>query len=577
MARRLTGRAGLGGERAELGASRGSWPGTRAPPPARRGRSSSRARASHGPAWSGCSSSALRSDGSSPCRHQQVGLARGRREPVDELGHLGLGEGPDEAVDDLAVPQGEHGGDRLDLERGGDPRVLVHVDLDQLDLSRRWRRRPARGSARACGRGRTTAPRGRPRPARRGIERAPPARRWRRLRPSSGSTLPVGAHGVGWTAMRQLEPVACTTMPDAPTVSSQAVPDGHRRSGPHPMVPSQSAGGRASPAVLAHRRGTVQPHVPGGGRRGGSPRAAPSSRQPRPADGARHAEGAPPADRPVADGGTGAPTLGLCTDPAVNGAPFYVMEFVDGHILRNAGAAESAFPSAAEVADRRPSRRHARRCSIGSTSTPSASAIWRAATGTSSARCAVGPSSTATARSIRASPGLGATTWSPPTSSWRGSARSSPSASHRNARPRSCTATTASTTSCSATTGRCWRSSTGSCARSATPLRTSGSCSCYWAEPGESGTVLGQDATTAQGFSTAPGHRRSLRRDLREGRLPGRLLHGLRLLEAGLHPPGRLRAVREGGRPRRREHRRRALPQIRVLAERAAESLEAVP
>lgn len=27
--------------------------------------------------------------------------------------------------------------------------------------------------------------------------------------------------------------------------------------------------------------------------------------------------------------------LGLCTDPAVNGAPFYVMEFVEGHILRD--------------------------------------------------------------------------------------------------------------------------------------------------------------------------------------------------------------------------------------------------
>ena len=28
-------------------------------------------------------------------------------------------------------------------------------------------------------------------------------------------------------------------------------------------------------------------------------------------------------------------TLGLCADPAVNGAPFYVMSFVDGHILRD--------------------------------------------------------------------------------------------------------------------------------------------------------------------------------------------------------------------------------------------------
>ena len=34
-------------------------------------------------------------------------------------------------------------------------------------------------------------------------------------------------------------------------------------------------------------------------------------------------------------------TVGLCTDPAVNGAPFYVMEFVDGHILRTADQATS--------------------------------------------------------------------------------------------------------------------------------------------------------------------------------------------------------------------------------------------
>jgi aminoglycoside phosphotransferase (APT) family kinase protein len=35
-------------------------------------------------------------------------------------------------------------------------------------------------------------------------------------------------------------------------------------------------------------------------------------------------------------------TYGLCTDEAVNGAPFYVMEFVDGHILRTARQAEAA-------------------------------------------------------------------------------------------------------------------------------------------------------------------------------------------------------------------------------------------
>src|SRR5690606_31794259 len=36
-----------------------------------------------------------------------------------------------------------------------------------------------------------------------------------------------------------------------------------------------------------------------------------------------------PTDVPVA------PVVGLCTDPEVNGAPFYVMEFVDGLVVRS--------------------------------------------------------------------------------------------------------------------------------------------------------------------------------------------------------------------------------------------------
>ena len=33
------------------------------------------------------------------------------------------------------------------------------------------------------------------------------------------------------------------------------------------------------------------------------------------------------------------PALGLCTDESVNGAPFYVMGFVDGHVIRDVGTA----------------------------------------------------------------------------------------------------------------------------------------------------------------------------------------------------------------------------------------------
>jgi aminoglycoside phosphotransferase (APT) family kinase protein len=39
-------------------------------------------------------------------------------------------------------------------------------------------------------------------------------------------------------------------------------------------------------------------------------------------------------------------TLGLCTDEAVNDRPFFVMEFVEGHIVRNAPEAEQAFDEA---------------------------------------------------------------------------------------------------------------------------------------------------------------------------------------------------------------------------------------
>ncbi len=36
-----------------------------------------------------------------------------------------------------------------------------------------------------------------------------------------------------------------------------------------------------------------------------------------------------------------APALGFCDDPAVNGAPFYVMGFVDGHVVRDRATAEA--------------------------------------------------------------------------------------------------------------------------------------------------------------------------------------------------------------------------------------------
>src|SRR6185312_9257376 len=45
-----------------------------------------------------------------------------------------------------------------------------------------------------------------------------------------------------------------------------------------------------------------------------------------------------PTDVPVA------PAVGLCTDDEVNGAPFYVMDFVDGTIVRDQPAAQQLTP-----------------------------------------------------------------------------------------------------------------------------------------------------------------------------------------------------------------------------------------
>ena len=42
-----------------------------------------------------------------------------------------------------------------------------------------------------------------------------------------------------------------------------------------------------------------------------------------------------------------APSLGFTDDPAVNGAPFYVMGYVDGHVLRDATTAEKVIDEAA--------------------------------------------------------------------------------------------------------------------------------------------------------------------------------------------------------------------------------------
>src|ERR1700722_6532906 len=66
---------------------------------------------------------------------EHVRLRWCRSETRNELLHLGSAECADETVDDLAILYRHHRGNRLDLERPGDPRVVVHVHLDELDGS----------------------------------------------------------------------------------------------------------------------------------------------------------------------------------------------------------------------------------------------------------------------------------------------------------------------------------------------------------------------------------------------------------------------------------------------------------
>ena len=87
------------------------------------------------------------------------------------------------------------------------------------------------------------------------------------------------------------------------------------------------------------------------------------------------------------------------------------------------------------------------------------------------------------------------------------------------------------------------------------PLADVGLLMVYWADPdGHHGRAraLADHGAGLLDAGRGPG---ALRLGLRPRRLRGRLLHGLRLLEAGLHPPGRLRPLRRrgrGGRPGQR-------------------------
>ena len=159
------------------------------------------------------------------------------------------------------------------------------------------------------------------------------------------------------------------------------------------------------------------------------------------------------------------PAVGLCEDESVNGAPFYVMDFVDGPILRTQAEAEASFDEAGAARDRRARRRHAGRDPRGRPRRRSASATWAARRTTSPASSAAGTASGRSRR--RASSPLIDEVHAPPV-------RADPRAGPGDDRPRRLPARQHDPRR---PTARSPRSSTGSSARSATRSPTSACCS----------------------------------------------------------------------------------------------------
>ena len=171
------------------------------------------------------------------------------------------------------------------------------------------------------------------------------------------------------------------------------------------------------------------------------------------------------------------PALGLCTDDSVNGAPFYVMGFVDGVIARSEVEVE---------AESRPAG-------------PPPGAAWPWSTpwprSTPSIPDAVGPGRPRPQGGLHRPPAAPVVRQLPGRPASPGAATPLPDVDEvhdqlaaripEQGRPPSSTATTGWTTASCADDGECWPCSTGSCAPSGDPLADLGQLIVYWPEPGE--------------------------------------------------------------------------------------------
>ena len=326
-----------------------------------------------------------------------------------------------------------------------------------------------------------------------------------------------------------------------PSVEAEHDVAGHRRRRRHGVARRQRRRGATAPFdfdVIAGGHSNLTYRVTGAdGRR---VRAAPAAARPRARQRPRHGSRAPHHRRPARHAVPVPPALGFCDDAAVNDAPFYVMGFVDGHVVRDR-------PTAEAVLDADGARRA--RASRSSTRWPPSTPSTSSAVGLGD----LGRHEGYIARQLKRWYGQwNAAEDARAAARRRGPRRACRRASPSRARRPSSTATTASTTAWSATTATSSPCSTGRSARSATRSPTSGCCMVYWTGPGDEPSAVGRRGDHRAGLLGPRRAAGALRRGVRARRLAARLLRRLRLLEAGLHPRGRVRPL-----PRRRARRAR--------------------
>ena len=245
------------------------------------------------------------------------------------------------------------------------------------------------------------------------------------------------------------------------------------------------------------------------------------------------------------------------------GVPFYVMRFLDGHVITQRAAGRARDAERAARARPRP-RRHARRDPRRRRRRARRSPRSRARAATSSGRCG---GSRSCGRSTRRA--------SCPTVDEVGALprRARPRAAGADGRPRRLPPREHDGRPRRADAHRS-RCSTGRWARSATRAPTSATCSRPTASRAAASSALGSSPVTARaGLPLARRARRALRRAERPRRRAARVVRGARALEGGSLLRGDLRPLHPR-RARRRGHARRDFEMaVPLLAETALDAI----